>query len=341
MKTAVAILNWNGLALLQEFLPAVLRHTQHVAEVVVIDNASEDGSVDWIATHYPTVTIVNNPSNAGFSGGYNLGLKRIDADLFVLLNSDVQVTEGWLSPLIAVFSDPVVVAAQPKVKSFHDKASFEYAGAAGGFIDSNGYIFCRGRMFDAFERDEGQYDSDGEIFWATGACLAVRAADYWRVGGLDEDFFAHMEEIDLCWRLKNTGRRIMYCSGSTVFHVGGGTLNKLSPQKTYLNFRNNLYLLLKNYRSGNVYGKLVHRMLLDGLAALKFLFEGKPRHFWAVLRAHCRFYLNFPRFRKKRSQLASTLSNLNRSGTYRKSVVWQYFVKGKRKYSELNPEDFI
>lgn len=341
MKTAVVVLNWNGLELLQKFLPDVVQHSAAIADIVVIDNCSSDESVSWLKREHPEVTLIENESNLGFAGGYNAGLRQVEAECFILLNSDVKVTENWLPPLIQAFSDPKVVAAQPKVRSYNQPNSFEYAGAAGGFIDKDGFIFCRGRMFDHFEKDSGQYDENLEIFWATGACLAVNSQAFWRVGGLDEDFFAHMEEIDLCWRLKNTGSSAVYCAESVVYHIGGGTLSKLSPQKTYLNFRNNLYLLLKNYRIGNVRLKLLRRMIMDGLAAYKFLVGGQLGHFFAVFRAHISFYKNYRRFSAKRKSLNATIHKPNMVGYYSKSVVWAYFVQGKRRFSELNPKDFI
>lgn len=340
MKTVVAILNWNGLDLLKAFLPGVVKTASPIAEIAVIDNCSSDGSVEWIRINFPSVTIVQNAINEGFAKGYNDGLRQLSADIFVLLNSDVEVTENWLKPLVEIMQKPAVVAAQPKIRSYFQREYFEYAGAAGGYIDRDGFIFCRGRMFDSYEKDNGQYDDDREIFWATGACLAVNAEAFRSVGGLDEDFFAHMEEIDLCWRLKNSGKKVMYCHHSIVFHQGGGTLSKINPQKTYLNFRNNLFLLLKNYRLGNVYSKLFGRMALDALAALKFLSQGQFLHFWAVARAHFDFYGKARRFVSKRKQLESTIAQPNVVGYFRKSVVWQYFVKNKRKFSELDPKDF-
>lgn len=340
MKTAVAILNWNGQKLLEKFLPDVVAHTAHLAEVVVIDNGSTDDSVNWVEQNFPGVTIVKNDENKGFSSGYNSGLKAINSELFILLNSDVQVTAGWIEPLIAAFSDPKVVAAQPKILSYNQPTHFEYAGASGGFIDRDGFVFCRGRIFDAYEEDTGQYDTPTEVFWATGACLAVRSEQYRELGGLDEDFFAHMEEIDLCWRLKNAGWKIMVAPASTVYHVGGGTLNKLNPRKTFLNFRNNLFLLLKNYHIKNVYFKLFQRFLLDGLAAWKFLLQGQFPHFWAVFRAHIDFYRKFRLFHSKRKALAASVSTPNHHGFYQKSIVWKYFFSGNKKFSSLNPEDF-
>jgi GT2 family glycosyltransferase len=340
MRTAVAILNWNGQNFLESFLPEIVEHTASSAEIWVIDNASIDGSVLWLQKNYPQVNIVVNQSNGGYAKGYNDGLKKIDADIFVLLNSDVEVTKGWLEPLIEMMKNPDYAAIQPKVLSFQNRNQFEYAGAAGGFIDRDGFMFCRGRMFNTFEQDNGQYDDCIEVFWATGACLVVRSSAFWQVDGLDEDFFAHMEEIDLCWRLKNAGHKIGYCGKSTVYHVGGGTLSRISPRKTYLNFRNNLFLLLKNYRGSSIFFKLFFRMFLDGVAAFKFLFEGHLLHFFAVFRAHMSFYWSINKFSEKRKRLAATIHNPNSIGFYEKSVVWAYFVKKKRDFSQLEKAAF-
>jgi GT2 family glycosyltransferase len=242
--------------------------------------------------------------------------------------------------LIEMMENPDYASIQPKVLSFQSRNQFEYAGAAGGFIDRDGFMFCRGRMFNTFEQDNGQYDDCIEVFWATGACLVVRSSAYWQVDGLDEDFFAHMEEIDLCWRLKNAGHKIGYCGKSTVYHVGGGTLSRISPRKTYLNFRNNLFLLLKNYRASNVFFKLFFRMILDSIAAYKFLFEGHFLHFFAVFRAHMSFYWSIGKFIEKRKRLAATIHNPNSIGFYEKSVVWAYFVNKKRDFSQLEKSAF-
>jgi GT2 family glycosyltransferase len=250
MKTAVVILNWNGRNFLETFLPSVLEYSARCADVIVADNASTDDSVAFLQEHYPQIRIIEHPKNGGFSKGYNDALKQIDAEYYILLNSDVEVTPNWITPVIEMMdADPSIAACQPKLRSFEDRSQFEYAGAAGGFIDAYGYPFCRGRIFDVLEEDRGQYDDACEVFWATGACLFVRADLYHALGGLDEDFFAHMEEIDFCWRLKNNGHKVMYCPDSTVYHVGGGALPKSSPRKTYLNFRNNLALLVKNLPS--------------------------------------------------------------------------------------------
>lgn len=340
MRTAVAILNWNGKNFLESFLPGIVEHSASLAEIWVIDNASNDDSVFWLQNNYPQIKIVINPKNEGYAKGYNDGLKKIDADFYVLLNSDVEVSPGWLKPLLTMMVNPDFAGIQPKVLSFQNRNQFEYAGAAGGYIDRDGFMFCRGRMFNTFEQDIGQYDDCIEVFWATGACLVVRSSAFWQVDGLDEDFFAHMEEIDLCWRLKNAGYKIGYCGKSTIYHVGGGTLSRISPKKTYLNFRNNLFLLLKNYRASNVFFKLFFRMFLDGIAAFKFLFEGNLMHFFAVFRAHMSFYWGIHKFAEKRKNLATTIHNPNSIGFFQKSVVWAYFVNKKRDFSQLEKSAF-
>ena len=248
MKVAVVILNWNGKSFLEKFLPSVFACNSSYAEIIVADNASTDDSVSFLKSKYPQIKIIQNSSNGGFAKGYNDALKLVEAEYYVLLNSDVEVTPNWIDSVIQLMdTDKSIAACQPKIRAFDDKKSFEYAGAGGGFIDKYGYPFCRGRILDTLEEDKGQYNDVREVFWATGACLFVRSECYHKVNGFDEDFFAHMEEIDLCWRLKNLGYKIMYSPNSTVFHVGGGTLNKTSPKKTYLNFRNNLILLCKNH----------------------------------------------------------------------------------------------
>jgi GT2 family glycosyltransferase len=340
IRTAVVILNWNGKDFLSRFLPGIIAYSGD-ATIVVADNASSDDSVAYLREAFPSVTIVQNDVNGGFAKGYNDALKKIQADYYVLLNSDVEVTPGWLTPLEKlVESDSSIAACQPKILDFKNKTRFEYAGAAGGFIDKFGYPFCRGRIFDSYEEDLGQYTDTREIFWATGACLFIRAEAYHNQGGLDPDFFAHMEEIDLCWRLKNEGFKIMYCSESTVFHVGGGTLSKLSPQKTYLNFRNNLILLCKNHAPGFFWIKLIFRMKLDGIAAFKFLFAGDFAHFRAVLRAHGSFYRSFGHTYAKRKALKTKIKHYSTTAVYRKSIVFDYYLRGKRKYSELDQEAF-
>ncbi|MGZ5273180.1 MAG: glycosyltransferase family 2 protein [Kaistella sp.] len=294
MKLAIAILNWNGKTWLEKFLPNIITHAEN-ASVYVIDNASTDDSVDFLKRNFPEVTIIQNRKNNGFAGGYNEGLKQIDADIFCLLNSDVEVTENWLNPVLNLFENNANIAAiQPKILDYNRKNFFEFAGAAGGFIDNLGYPYCRGRIFENIEEDKGQYDDETEIFWASGCCLFIRSIDFWEQNGFDERFFAHQEEIDLCWRLKNAGKKIYYTGESTVYHVGGGTLNKQSPQKTFLNMRNNLSMLVKNLPFADVFWIILFRLVLDGAAALYFAFKNGSSHFWAVLRAHFGFYAQIP-----------------------------------------------
>jgi GT2 family glycosyltransferase len=336
LTVAVVILNWNGRKFLERFLPSVLAHST-AGEVIIADNASSDDSLTWLAEHYPGIRIIVHGQNGGFAKGYNDAFRVIDAKYYLLLNSDIEVPEGWLEPLIELMeSHPEVAACQPKILSYHQPEYFEYAGAAGGFIDRYGYPFCRGRVFQDLEKDEGQYDEPMEVFWATGACLMVRASCYHEVGGLDNDFFAHMEEIDLCWRLKNAGHHIMVTGASKVFHVGGGTLPKKSSRKTYLNFRNNFILLYKNLPSSRLLVVFLARILLDWVAAFKFLVEGGWGDFWAVTRAHWHFFGAIPNTRKKRkAQPDHTLT-----GIYNRSIVKEYYINRRRKFSDLPKENF-
>lgn len=336
MKTAVVILNWNGCHLMRQFLPNVIACSQQ-AEIVVADNASTDDSLEMLRKEFPQVRIVVNPSNKGFAGGYNEALKHIDAECYILLNSDMEVTPGWIDPMLGLFrSDPSIAAIQPKIRAFKQRSQFEYAGAAGGYIDRFGYPFCRGRIFESLETDRGQYDDVREIFWASGACLFVRASVFNACGGFDESFFAHMEEIDLCWRMKNRGYKIMVQPQSVVFHIGGGTLSKSNWRKTYLNFRNNLELIYKNIESNYLFRSLFQRMVFDGIAALKFLFTNGLSHFYAIVRAHLHFYRMLPVIRQKRRELKKQESNRNSAGVYSGSIVMDYFLKGKKKFSEID-----
>ncbi|MCC7303148.1 MAG: glycosyltransferase family 2 protein [Bacteroidia bacterium] len=341
-RVAVVILNWNGKDLLKQFLPGLLSGKPDGVEVVVADNKSTDSSLEMLREEFPQVRIIANEENAGYAGGYNRALKQLDAEYFVLLNSDVEVQGDWLSPVIAAMdADKRIAAAQPKVRSFYRREEFEYAGAAGGFIDKYGYPFCRGRIFNTFEKDEGQYDDERDIFWATGACLFIRSTAYHEVSGLDEDFFAHMEEIDLCWRLRNRGYRVVYVPGSTVYHMGGGTLNKVNPEKTFLNFRNNLVLLCKNHAPEYFFPKMLIRMSMDGIAAFKFLADGGPAHFWAVARAHFSFYSRLSSCLVKRASEKAQIKSYARGGIYDRSLVWDYFVKGKTRFLDLNIQAFL
>lgn len=301
MKIAIAILNWNGTSWLQQFLPTLIRNSAN-AEIYVIDNNSTDNSVFFLESNFPQIKIVKNLQNFGFAGGYNEGLKSIEADIYCLLNSDVEVTENWLDPVISLFKNNLDIAAiQPKVLDFNQKNRFEFAGAGGGLIDNLGYPYCRGRVFENIEKDHGQYDDECEIFWASGCCLFIRSEDFHKQNGFDERFFAHQEEIDLCWRLKNEGRKIYYTGKSTIYHVGGGTLNKQNPQKTYLNFRNNLSMMLKNLPSNQLYLILL-RLTLDGIAGIYLMFTQGFSHTWAIVRAHFGFYGQFFGTFKKRQK---------------------------------------
>ncbi|CAN5574761.1 glycosyltransferase family 2 protein [soil metagenome] len=336
MKIAVVILNWNGRNLLRQFLPSVIRNSG-VAEIVVADNASTDDSCELLRKEFPGVRQILNKRNLGFAGGYNEALKNIQADYFILLNSDVEVTPGWIVPVIEMMEhDLSIAAAQPKILSHADPGSFEYAGAAGGFIDKYGYPFCRGRIFDRIEKDNGQYDDAKRIFWATGACMFVRSSTFYEAKGFDETFFAHMEEIDLCWRLQKAGGTIWYCPQSSVLHVGGGTLNKSNPHKTYLNFRNNLLMLYKNLPLKEFNKVYRFRMSFDFIAALKFVAgTGKLADTKAVLRAHSDF-------RKMKNGLAK-FSLENESSTqkirgvvYPKSILKAFYMEGRKFFSGLD-----
>lgn len=333
-KVCVVILNWNGLNYLKEFLPSVCASTYPNLDIVVGDNASTDHSVQFLLENYPEIRIITNDRNYGFAGGYNRVLAQLDGDYFILLNSDVEVEAGWIEPLIRLMeSDPEIAAAQPKILSHANKHLFEYAGAAGGYLDMLGYPFCRGRIFDTVEADSGQYNTATEIFWASGAAFFIKRTNWLEMGGLDEDFFAHMEEIDLCWRLKNKGYKIMYCPGSSVYHVGGGTLNAENPYKTYLNFRNNLVLLQKNLPLRRSVLIIFIRFWLDLLSLLKFLNDGKPKNAMAINKAHVYFFRNI--FRNQRKTRAVDTSKFNKAGLFTGSIVWQYFIKKKKTFSSL------
>ncbi len=330
MTTAIIILNWNGKALLEQFLPSVVQFSKY-ATVYVADNASTDDSVAYVSANFPSVQIIRNTENGGYAKGYNDALAQLSEDIFVLLNSDVEVTENWLQPVISEFiKEDTLVAAQPKILDYKVKNKFEYAGAAGGFLDKLGYPYCRGRIFGTIETDTGQYNDIKEIFWATGACLFVTSHAFKQVGGFDEDFFAHQEEIDLCWRLQSLGGSIKYVGASAVYHVGGATLGAANPQKTFYNFRNTLLALVKNVKGSHVWWLVLKRMLWDGVAGLQFLIQGKFNHFFAVLRAHFSFYGLLPRFLKKRKKWASTFNYYKVT-----SIVWQYFFRSKKKFPDV------
>jgi GT2 family glycosyltransferase len=335
-KVAVVILNYNGRRFLETFLPSVVAHTPQAA-IYVADNGSTDDSLAYVAAAFPTVVCLPLGQNYGFAKGYNLALRQITAEYFVLLNSDVEVTPHWLEPITSLMdADPQIAACQPKLLDYHKRTHFEYAGPVGGFIDYLGYPFCRGRIFQEIEADAGQYNDTIEVFWACGACVVVRAQPFWEVGGLDDDFFAHMEEIDVCWRLKNAGYKVFACGASVVYHVGGGTLNYATPNKTFLNFRNGLALLYKNHPTQDLYLNLFKRLLLDGVAGIKFLLFDSPAHTWAIIRAHFNFYANFGHWRRKRKVLLAQRRAITHAEVYPKSIVLQHFLFKKRHFDELH-----
>lgn len=310
-------------------MPTVLEYSPN-ADVIVADNASSDDSISYVKDNFPTVGIIKNEGNYGFAKGYNEALKKVDNEYLVLLNSDIEVTPNWLDPIVKLFDQSDEIAAcQPKILDYKNKEYFEYAGAAGGYVDKWGYPFCRGRIFDVLEKDEGQYNDTKEIFWATGACLFIKKKAFDEVGGLDDFFFAHMEEIDLCWRLLNKGYKVMYCGDSSVYHVGGGTLNKTNARKTFLNFRNNLLLLHKNLPKSKVFSVIFLRLMLDGLAGIKFLTEGKFSHFMAIIKAHFAFYGAIAQNKKKRIESAG------KAILYPKSIIYWHYLKGVKKFTDL------
>ena len=336
-RVAVVILNWNGEALLRRYLPVVVSTSESEdVEVVVADNASSDGSIELLRREFPTVSIVQLDKNYGFAGGYNRALEQIDSQYVVLLNSDVATTQGWLRPLIDMMdADDSVGACAPKLMDDKRHTHFEYAGAAGGYIDWLGYPFCRGRIMDAVEEDRRQYDDNVDALWVSGAALMVRRQEYVSAGGLDEDFFAHMEEIDLCWRLRNRGKRVIACGDAEVFHLGGATLNSGNPRKTYLNFRNSLSMLVKNYNNSWWPIVILLRLLLDGVAGVKFLLSGGAAHCWAIVRAHWSFFGQLPSVVRKRSSLKEGRETTLPREVKRYSIVWKYYVCRVRKYSQL------
>jgi len=333
-RISVVILNYNGSDLLRKFLPSVIEHSKE-AHIVVADNGSKDNSRDVVTKGFPFVELITIGSNLGFCGGYNHALKNITTEYCVLLNSDVEVSEGWLIPLIKTMDENSSAAAvQPKILAYHQKNSFEYAGAGGGFIDTLGYPFCRGRIFFLIEEDKGQYNDEREVFWASGACLMIRTKLFHKMGGLDENFFAHMEEIDLCWRLQRAGHSIIYNGSSTVYHVGGGTLSVSNPFKTYLNFKNGLSLLYKNLPPDELLFKFFVRILLDLVASIKFTISGSFKDGWAVLKAHRHFFKGF-REERRRRRLTAKFGYKKLPNQYRGLIVWDFFIAGKSKYSDL------
>lgn len=328
-KIAIVILNWNGRKLLQQFIPSLVQYSSG-ATIYMADNASTDDSVAFIQSNYPQITIIQNTSNFGFAQGYNEALKGVEEEYYALVNSDIEVTENWLNPILSLFeSNPKVAIIQPKILDYKNKTRFEYAGAGGGFIDKYGYPFCRGRIFETVEVDKGQYNDTCEVFWASGACFLIRKEVYRDLNGFDNDFFAHQEEIDLCWRAYNKNLITMYCGSSTVYHVGGATLNVGNPNKTYLNFRNSLLMLVKNLPKQKLFFTIFNRLSLDGLAGIQLLLQGKPKHFWAVMRSHFSFYMMLDSTLQKRVKIESKKYYLV------KSIVYTYFIRKIKTYKDL------
>lgn len=321
MKIAVVILNWNGAKLLEQFLPSIVSFSSE-ATIYVADNASTDNSIQVIKEKFPSVKIIVNDDNYGFAKGYNLALKNVEEEYYALVNSDVEVTDNWLSAVLKIFENEKEIGIiQPKILDFKNKELFEYAGAAGGFIDKYGYPYCRGRIFKTIEKDNHQYDNEAELFWASGACFFIRKKIFRQLNGFDEDFFAHQEEIDLCWRAFNLNYKIKYTYKSIVYHVGGATLNEENPRKTFFNFRNSLLMLTKNVPKDKLFFVLFIRMILDGIAGFQFIFKGKFKHFIALLKAHYSFYSLIFKMLKKRN-------GFKKQNYYNtKSIVYNYFIK--------------
>ncbi|MEI6275648.1 MAG: glycosyltransferase family 2 protein [Prolixibacteraceae bacterium] len=335
-KISIVILNWNGSGFLKRFLPSVVANSNENVEIIVADNGSTDDSRVTVESMFPSVTYLQLEKNFGFAEGYNRALKELQSAYFVLLNSDVEVTPGWLdSMLLLMESDPTIAICQPKILSLNHPDEFEYAGAAGGFIDCFGFPYCRGRILQEVEKDLGQYNQSIPISWASGACMMIKSSVWRECGGFDADFWAHMEEIDLCWRARHLGFQIFASPESVVFHLGGGTLKYNSPLKIHLNFRNNLFLLFKNLPGKQLAILLPARMVLDGLAAFVFLFKGEFGSFRRVLSAHLKFYLHIPALMKKRRNIFNTATNNSPRVMSNKSIVWNYFVLKRRKYSDI------
>lgn len=333
MKVAIVILNWNGKELLEKFLPSIIAHSPiELCDIYVADNASTDDSIVFIKKHFSGIKIIQNASNGGFAKGYNDALNQVDAPLYALVNSDIEVTENWLELILNYFkTHPNTAIIQPKILDYNNKDKFEYAGAAGGFIDSYGFAFCRGRIFNNLEFDKNQYDDTTDIFWASGACFFIRSKVFHELKGFDENYFAHFEEIDLCWRAQNSDYTVSYVGTSTVYHVGGATLKENNPHKTFLNFRNSLLTLIKNSPSKGLFKTLILRLVFDGLAGAKFLFEFKPAHTFAIIKAHFSFYYHLRNYLKKRKEQPSKLAGFHKT----KSIVWQFYIKNKRNFSDL------
>jgi len=333
IEIAIIILNLNGRNWLEKFLPNTIKYSE-IAEIFVADNGSTDDSIEFLKDKYSNIKVIDNQNNAGYAGGYNKALKSINSKYYILLNSDVQVCENWIKPIISLMEkDNNIAACQPKILDFNKKNRFEYAGACGGYLDIFCYPFCRGRIFNDIEEDYDQYNNSQEVFWSTGACLFIRSDAFWLIGGFDEDFFAHQEEIDLCWRLKNNGYKIMVEPKSKVYHVGGGTLNADSSYKTYLNFRNNLFMIIKNMKLTSILFIIPIRLTLDAIAALSFLNQRNGlSHLIAIVKAHIIFYFSIPKLIKKHNKIKQVR---NLSGKKNYSIIIKNKIQGIKRFSDL------
>ncbi len=330
-KIAIVILNWNGAALLERFLPSVINHSKELANIYVADNGSTDVSIHVLETQFPSVKIIALQDNFGFAGGYNKALEYVEEPLLCLMNSDIATSENWLPPMISAFEqDRTLAIAQPKIIDELHKNKFEYAGAAGGYLDRFGYPYCRGRIFQSIEEDLGQYNDQKDIFWASGACLFIRNSVFKDLKGFDTDYFAHQEEIDLCWRAQNQGHQIKYIGNSKVYHLGGSTLSNMNPMKTYLNFRNSLFSLLKNLPLSQSVFLIFSRLMLDGIAGVRFICQGNFKHCLAIIHAHFSFYRKAYSMYKKNNRAISPHKYYHSF-----SIVWLHYIKGIKKFSLL------
>ena len=333
----IVLLSYNSRNYLEQFLPGLIENTPKEYPIVVVNNGSTDDTEDFLSEHYPELRVITILKNKGFTNGYVESLSQIESDHYCLLSSDVEVSPGWTEAVMKVFAeDEKVAACQPKIKSWHRRNEFEYAGACGGYLDKYGYLFCRGRLFYTVEEDKGQYNETAEVFWASGACFFVKSSLYHKLGGLDDDFYAHMEEVDLCWRMKNAGYKIMSVPASEVFHVGGSIISYGSPGKTFRNYRNNLILLMKNLPAAQLIWKLPYRLVLDGVAFFHLLFTGQFILALTIIRSHFSFHSHFFYWLKRRKECQSMVKKGVRTTYYNKSIVWDYFISGKKYFSQLN-----
>lgn len=335
-KLAIVVLSYNGKDLLGKFLPPILETRTDYAKVFVVDNASTDGTYEYLQEHFKEVNVIRLTVNKGFTNGYVESLPFIEAEYYVLISSDVEVSPGWIDPVIQLMdSDKTIGICQPKIKSYNQKTHFEYSGAAGAYIDRYGYPFCRGRIFFTVEEDKGQYQDNREVFWCSGACMFIRSEVYHGIGGFDNEYYAHMEDIDLSWRAKNAGYKVMVCPQAEVFHVGGHIISYGSPGKIFRNYKNGLIMMVKNMTTGNIWGRLIFRLLLDNIAAIRALLTGNIREYKAIFKAHLQFYSGLRHWFRKRKQAKKAVNNPNRSGIYNHSIVWQYFIAKKDSFDKL------